>query len=317
MDQRRCAFLFGAGASFGSGGVIAPHPPPLGGSLLTALRVSFANSWGKLPEGPFSGPGGFEEGMAQLIKELAPPMQQLLEDFALYFCQFTITHHDSNKYRAIWRFLQALSLRHRTLLCTLNYECLLEQMMDSFFYVLEGDVDRLDEGPGIRILKLHGSCNLLQDFGDLRGVSLINPTTALTAQEPGTRGLTWRYPPSEVVKRHNQGYNIFPFMRLYAPEKPVLIAHGDRAFTSVPKYWADWMARTDLLLIVGARPWLSDHHVWDPILSSSAKVLYVGGTDGDFPELKARLGDRLQAGGEFFDKSVPAIFEALSAFSAQ
>jgi hypothetical protein len=47
-DRKDIAFLFGAGASHGTGGVL-PEQPPLGFELYSILERTYPGSWGSFP----------------------------------------------------------------------------------------------------------------------------------------------------------------------------------------------------------------------------------------------------------------------------
>lgn len=49
IKNKSIIFLFGAGASYGSGGII-PETPPLGFQLYEILEEIYPGSWGALPE---------------------------------------------------------------------------------------------------------------------------------------------------------------------------------------------------------------------------------------------------------------------------
>lgn len=79
--------------------------------------------------------------------------------------------------------------------------------------------------------------------------------------------------------------------------------------------WADWVGKTALVIPIGVRPWLADVHVWNPIIQSTAQILYVGGRDGDYGKLEAALGKRLSFGGSTFETGLDSIREALERFA--
>jgi hypothetical protein len=62
---------------------------------------------------------------------------------------------------------------------------------------------------------------------------------------------------------------------------------------------------------------MADEHVWRPILDSRAHVLYIGGTEGDYAELKRLLGSRRwEHPGERFGEQLGRIQSRLEEFAA-
>jgi len=58
--------------------------------------------------------------------------------------------------------------------------------------------------------------------------------------------------------------------------------------------WAQGAASADVILAIGARPMLDDHHIWNPIIDSSAVVWFVGGREDDaYSLLEKEIGNRL------------------------
>ena len=147
--------LFGAGASYGSAGIV-PVSPPLGKDLYLALRRAFPASWGALSadlSGLFD--RHFEKGMVELmqlypkavqpLRDGAPSPHALMQDIARFFLTFELAQGGQDLYS---RFLCAL-LRSpngmATHFATLNSEHLLEQAMV-----------RLGLKPAV--LRPHGGC---------------------------------------------------------------------------------------------------------------------------------------------------------------
>jgi hypothetical protein len=85
-------------------------------------------------------------------------------------------------------------------------------------------------------------------------------------------------------------------MSLYAPSKPDLVCRRD--VQRMRTEWGTVALEADLIVIVGARRALvSDPHIWDPIIKSSAPVGFVGGNSQPLLEM---IGNRLTVLGDMF-----------------
>jgi len=118
--------LFGAGASFGAGGII-PNNPPLGVELYPELAKSFPKSWGALPDdakGQFA--SNFEKGMGIIWDKYSGAIMELMRHMALYFAQFRPRQPGSTAYATLAKEIRQRKLENQIIIATLNYECLLE-----------------------------------------------------------------------------------------------------------------------------------------------------------------------------------------------
>jgi len=138
--------------------------------------------------------------------------------------------------------------------------------------------------PGnLLIWKPHGACNLLP-LDEIYNINVV----AKQILEGPLRPVDL----PEVRRRYAAGYSIPPAMSLFAPGKPTPVAPSFVAETR--RQWATWIKSASLVIIIGARPLLADNHIWDPLLTGSVEVWYVGGTaDDQYRDFKSRMGDRL------------------------
>ncbi len=166
----RQLFLFGAGASAGSGPC---HPEGATGrfrldrttaSLFLRVRP-LIDELLKLFE------ANFEEGMHAFWTRHPSAMQHFIRDMAYYFSRFS--PEPGNHYIELIKTIKAK--RHDVLLSTLNYEMLIEAAIticgSTVSYEGYGGLSTGD----FTLLKLHGSCNFLPDFGggSISGISLV------------------------------------------------------------------------------------------------------------------------------------------------
>lgn len=124
-NNKDVIFLFGAGASYGAGGVL-PEQPPLGFQLYSILERTYPGSWGSLStdiRAAFR--KDFEQGMQLVHDRFGAAIPSLMREMAVYFVQFR-PHNRATLYCRLIEDLSQNGLLERTILSTLNYECLLE-----------------------------------------------------------------------------------------------------------------------------------------------------------------------------------------------
>lgn len=258
-------FLFGAGASFGSGQV-DPCPPPLGGDLYAALKRIFPVTWGSFDsslQSKFT--NNFENGMAELIEKNSHAIAPLMQQMAIFFSRFGLTANNSNLYKSLFKKLKSKSLIKDTIISSLNYECLCEIAAS-----LEGitvDYFGKSENDNAKIWKIHGSCNFkLQGLQATRGISF-------------THGISFGggiefINPADVLKTYKGNTALYPSMCLYAKDKPLAIAPG--VIKTFQEEWAEKVRTAEKLFVIGVRPIAEDKHIWQPIADSTGSLFFSG-----------------------------------------
>jgi hypothetical protein len=298
-------FLLGAGASKGAFDDPA-FQPPLGTDLFGCLVEAFPNTWGALPDhvaADFHDEDfGFEKGMAALREE-GEATQRALIDMSVYFSRFRIPHTGTNRYLDLFKGVNLLASTASLTVGSLNYECLAEMSLCAL-----GDATYYWGAPpnaasrSVRVIKPHGSCNFVADTG-------TNSITNVTFHGVGhyVESLVKVVGLDEVVGGQLTG---FPsVMSLYAPGKPDVMCHGFMQLLRTD--WASAVNDADVLVVVGARPAVgSDSHIWQPILNSSALVLFIGDLD---PVFQSEVGLRLSVLNTRFDSGLPSLMETLRA----
>jgi hypothetical protein len=154
----------------------------------------------------------------------------------------------------------------------------------------------------LTIWKLHGACNLLPD------VKVASMTIAGKSIFDGS------VKPVDLplVRKQYEVDNLAmpPVMCAYMPGKPTQTTPS--FISQVRNEWANWMKETDALTVIGVRPNLIERYVWQPIMESQATVWYVGGQDGDYLQLKSRLGDRFKHLAPTFESAIATILDNLN-----
>lgn len=305
--------LFGAGASFGAGG-IAPEAPPLGHQLLDRLQTAFPETWGALlspeEEETFRCDPPFESGMKMLWEKNDERTQRFVIDMALFFARFAPDERP-NLYADFLKLI--MSIRGLAFVfCSLNYECVLEQVAVSVGLNLCNL--SMNKEPCVLLLKPHGSCNY------------IHPMTRNTFNSTFTANRYYVYHEApnlrdiEVVPCHEVtdiyekvGLSIPPAMSLYEASKHSPVDPG--LMDLIRRKWAECAKEADVILTIGARPVLDDHHIWDAIIDSTAAVWFVGGQDSSYRKLQAQVGKRLAHIGSTLAEALSILPSRLSAAS--
>jgi hypothetical protein len=314
------AVLFGAGASFGY--TPTPHKnPPLGRDLFRHLNASPSCPAWQHPdvEALFNThPGNFETPMAEIagtqFLAQVPPMagrpsiEELTFQLCRYLERFDIDWGAPNFYSALLVHLIAQGRIHQTLLCSLNYECLLERSllrdvhrmvyaMPTANYFSRAPIALAPSFPLSfpTVLKIHGSINFLPPLSmsggrglggpeNLPGVSMIGPiqTTSDFAQ----------------LRREYDACStwLHPSICHYAAGKPPI---GNRQVKDLAQHWEGWVRDCDSVIVIGANADVSDPHIWDPLIKSRAHIYYVGNDS----RLLERQRERYHLVGKTFEEA--------------
>ena len=260
--------LFGAGASVGSLGT--NEKPPLGTELFGKLSQEYPATWGVIP-GNFAGifrREGFEAGMNSLwvnnqsSKEYN--LANLLADMGIFFSKFRINDTKENLYCRLFEKYRTHIIDGKLLLSTLNYDCLIEYALMSLSM---NTIDYLGRGSGVKLLKLHGSCNFIpQRFK----VSRQNATLIL-----GTSTINTPFQPVEPDKV-KEALSSAPFsvMSLYTREKNNIIS--PKGIQDIQTEFQQTVGSAKEIISIGVRPDTNDKHIWEYIQNSNASLILCG-----------------------------------------
>ena len=295
----RFAFLTGAGASHGAG-KLYPEPPPLGAGLFVELASQFPASWGSLARKHTSQlRKDFERGMSQIWEERLASVPQLTIDMAIYFSQFEPPADRSDCYSRLVATILDESLVEETAFATLNYECVLDIAASrAGLKIAYSGASPPPEN--LMIWKLHGACNLLPE-----GKAFHMTIEAASIYE----GPLDPVDTPMVRQRYQRGLAIPPVMSVYMPGKPTQTAR--RFLDQARREWADWVAGSDVVVAIGARPVLEEEYVWRPMAQSSCEVWYIGGIGGEYEQLQQLLSGRLTYLASKFDDAIQPLIVRL------
>ena len=261
-------FLFGAGASFGSG-PCSPAPPPLGGALFDELRKAGGVAARVSEELAELFCDDFEAGMDRFWTEHNTWTSELLRDMARYFAAFEPA--DGNLYMALIAALGGT--RKKAVFATTNYDLLIEHaIVRSGLLISYGGLPAAPRN--IPVLKIHGSCNFLPDMGNGGilgiGFDLGQAGGGAVLDAPIRVAQSTR----EILDFCCIEDSIAPALAMYHPSKRVLycrsfVQHQQAAFLSS-------IHSASRIYVVGLRVHTIDEHIWQPLASSKAPLCYVG-----------------------------------------
>jgi hypothetical protein len=259
-------FLFGAGASYGSGQV-DPCPPPLGGDLYMALKRIFPTTWGNFDstlQSTFK--SNFENGMAKLIETNSHVIAPLMQQMAIFFARFGLSPTNDNLYKDLVTKLKLKKLLSKTLLSTLNYECICE--IAAFHAGVNIDYFGKDENESAKIWKIHGSCNF-----KLEGIEATRDVSFGMGAIFNGEGIQV-IDPRQVSNTFRGNTALYPSMCLYAKDKPLAIAEG--LIKNFQEEWSEKLRNANKIFVIGVRPLAEDKHIWQPIADSVGSLYFIG-----------------------------------------
>jgi hypothetical protein len=267
-------FLFGAGASSGSG-ACRSKPPPLGRDLFAALRAEGGVA-ATFPDDLALAFRDFEAGMALLYEERNQDLVPFLLQMARYFVQFYPV--PGNHYIELVAMLKRLYVR--PVFVTLNYEMMLEHAIQANGFLPYHGLTAKPPRWHVRVLKIHGSCHFLPDT-DGANYQWENCTF-----ESDTGGIfEGKVLPArtsdEVYAFLARQTMLAPAMAMYAKGKRVL--HCPDFIKQLTASWQEVSKDTKRIIIIGVAVNEEDKHIWGTLADSTAPLYYVGGrkSDGD------------------------------------
>jgi len=267
-------FLFGAGASFGSGPCY-PEPPPLGGVLFDHLRKAGGVAARVSEDLAKSFRDDFEVGMDRFWTEHNTWTSELLRDMALFFAKFEPL--DDNLYIKLISVLGGT--RKKAVFATANYDLLIEHaIVRSRLLISYGGLPAARDN--IPILKIHGSCNFLPDLGGggIRGIGfdLGQSVGGAILDAPIRVAQSVR----EILEFCTKEDAIAPALAMFHSTKRVLycpsfVRHQQEAFLAS-------INSASRIYVIGLRVHTVDEHIWGPLASAKAPLFYVGREPEEF-----------------------------------
>ncbi|MHB1619916.1 MAG: hypothetical protein ACYCTY_08055 [Sulfuricella sp.] len=267
-------FLFGAGASYGSG-PCAPSSPPLGAQLFPALQATGGVAATVDADLAAAFVRDFEVGMDRFWAERNTQTTEFLRDIARFFAPFEPL--PGNLYLELLRVLGGT--KKKSVMVTTNYDLLIEHaVMQSGLLVTYGGLPAPERN--IPILKIHGSCNFLPNLQprQFSGVSFD------LSQSKGGSIIEAEVKPArssrEIIDFCDREDSIAPALAMYSPSKQVLFCKG--FIQAQQQAWLTALSAAARIYVIGLRVHLVDEHIWSPLAKARAPIHYVGREPDDF-----------------------------------
>jgi hypothetical protein len=260
-------FLFGAGASYGSG-PCAPQAPPLGWQMFDALVDDGGIAATVEPALAKLFREDFENGMDIFIEQRSTDLSAFLRDMARFFARFSPL--PGNCYIELLRLLGD-RCEHDVFVST-NYETLLEESAAQLAMCVAYAGTRKPRRC-IRILKIHGSCNILpqgrQMFAPDSRIDISDASDAVIYEGPVTIADT-----AEQVLEYCANEGVFaPAVAAYSPKKHVYYCR--RYIMRQQEAWQEALRGAKKVFIVGLRVHPIDTHIWEPLAKAAATLYYI------------------------------------------
>jgi hypothetical protein len=260
--------------------------PPLGAQVLSALENHEPRFWDPTIRDHFQRHANFEDGMASMYdlmwvrgsKKERIHFSYCILSMAKYFSGWESTR--DTLYSRLMRQLvesRILSLTGHnpdTSFVSLNYERLLEQaIVETGPHVLYHTGE--PQGPDtVRVRKPHGSSNFVATA--IKGVKGFPREDELDNHfVPVIRRQL--HDLLELMKNElDLGKDIPPLiaMSLYMRDKPTMV--GTESIRKIREAYEEDVIKTDLLIMIGVRPRITDEHLFNPILVGPSRILYIG-----------------------------------------
>jgi hypothetical protein len=272
--------FFGAGASYGSDGV---GTPPLSSHLFPRLAAFDRSGWGSLIA-PWSDKflQDFEQAMSDYINRglFAAPLQWAMAEY--FFKQFPIS--PSNLYI---KLLSDITLHMPDFcLATINYDTLLFQAAN--FLNLPVNLGSISHPKDrLPVCLPHGSSVIYCE-----GVRATGGVSFTGGISTGGTAKVFRDGQHFDTERST---NVFPpVMSYFEPSK--FTVSCSNFIVQERKTFASWVDSSARIAIIGVNVHPIDKHIWDPLSTTKAHILYISGNGGanrfsTWASQNARSGD--------------------------
>lgn len=256
-------FLFGAGASFGSGPCNGGRPP-LGGDLIDAMRTEGHISrtiQGEMLELFRKDP---EMAMIRFSEERNSDVTNLLKEMAAALARFSI--RKGNHYLEL---IAMIKKKKNIYLATTNYDLLIEQAIFSHRkYVQYSTNNRIHNS--VSLLKIHGSCNFIP-AGRVTGITFQHAPGAGGAFTDGDINIYSNQ--QEIINYCKSDTSLAPAVAMYHPEKPVLYCPS--IVNLQQQQFKEKLKTSNKIIIIGLKINPADHHIWDELNKTKADIYIV------------------------------------------
>lgn len=257
--------IFGAGASYGSD---ITETPSLTKDLFDRLSLFNPNGWGKI-SGELADlfHQDFESAMKKVNTHSLPPIQRVM---AAYF--FNFLPKESNLY---FRLAEKIKNNHwNGKFVTFNYDRLLEiSLSKAGLRPVVGSEANSDNE--IEMCLPHGCCHIFCE--SVRGGAKNVSMSGINIRTSGKIKIISN---PDIFNSRIKNDAFPPVMSYFIPSK--YTTSGVNFIEGQRKRYTEFVSNSDLIAIVGLMLREHDEHIWDPLKSTSARIIYMSGkSSGD------------------------------------
>ncbi|HBR4253403.1 TPA: SIR2 family protein [Klebsiella pneumoniae] len=256
-------FLFGAGASFGSG-PCTPTNPPLGRDLIVRMRDEggiAATIEGDLLDTFIADP---EEGMVRFFEERNKDTTELLKQMCAYLAKFSI-----DKDNLYIKLFDILKKRKNICFATTNYDTLIEQAVSSAGYLVQyTSSNRFKKN--IPVLKIHGSINFIPS-AIVSGISFEIATNDNSAIYEGPLDIYNNL--GDIIRYCKSDTSFSPAVSLYHPQKKVL--HSPSFINKIQEEFHTEINKSSKIFIIGLKINPNDTHIWNKLEETKSDIYII------------------------------------------
>ncbi|HUT22196.1 MAG TPA: hypothetical protein VMX18_02165 [Candidatus Bipolaricaulota bacterium] len=254
--------VLGAGASYGSDK--PANTPPLTNKLFDELCKSNPEGWGSL-DGKYKKlfRQDFEQAMEQVAKEQPQNMTILQRAMAYYFYKFE--PYCSNLYYQLAKKIKKTTWDGAFV--SFNYERLLELSLSRVgFQPYIGNKPK-NSNNLIELCLPHGYCDIFCTAVKAGSTTIFS---GCNVDGPVKKTKTEEEFEGEIKN------SVPPVMSYFVPSKVTM--SGTSFINQQRNRFKELTQTSSVIVIIGMRIRKHDEHIWDPLSSTSAKIIYCAGT---------------------------------------
>jgi len=244
----------------------------MGRNLFKKLKLDFKNSWGLLNNEEFN---EFEVGMGKIWDTKSQIVPLLMRDLAKYFLKFHVNYPNENLYYKLLDNIIKLNLLNQSFFSALNYDCIFEEIIRFLGYEVNYFSEMPKTDKEIVFWKLHGSSNFIPSNSKESNIKIdiknqFVKYSKYASFNPDIKGVNT----NDAIDFCNSDTALYPSMCIYCKGKPLQISSYLKE--TLINLWQRKVITSKYIIIIGIKPHPDDKHIWDPLIKTQAKLLFIG-----------------------------------------
>ncbi|WP_193130200.1 SIR2 family protein [Enterobacter hormaechei] len=289
-------FLFGAGASFGSG-PCHPSNPPLGKDLLLEMRNEggvAGTIHGDLLEAFVQDP---EKGMVKFFEERNGDTTPLLKQMSAFLAKYSIS--EGNLYIEL---INIIKKRKSITFATTNYDLLIEQAISYTGHMIQYHAQERARN-NIPLLKIHGSVNFIPRANFTNCTFILPPHGKASVIDCEVDVMV---DSRQIIEYCNSKTALSPAVAMYHPDKPVL--HCPSFVKMQQEDFKTEIKKSSKIFIIGLKINPDDTHIWGELENCKADIHIIDIDSTATEAWKAKLKKKnIYHSANSFEKSLHVI----------